>query len=195
MKKTAIYGGTFNPLHLAHFEVIKTVADSNLVDDILLIPTKVPPHKECDFLAEEKHRLNMCKIAASKFSNVFVSDIELNRVGKSYTYDTVMQLKEICPAEYYFICGTDMVCTFLNWYKAQELLKEVNLIAIRRGGTDDTLFDLSVDDLRSKGANITVLDMEPMDISSTKIRSSNEKDKYLIEEIAEYIKENNLYGG
>lgn len=194
MKKTAIYGGTFNPLHLAHFEVIKTVTKSGLVDDILLIPTKIPPHKECDCLAEEEHRLNMCKIAASKFSNVFVSDIELKRVGKSYTYDTVMQLKQELPAKYYFVCGTDMVCTFFKWYRAEELLNEVGIIAIRRGGTDDNEFDIAVDDLRSKGADVTVLDMEPIEISSTKIRSSSETDKYLIPEIAEYIKENNLYG-
>jgi len=194
LKKTAIYGGTFNPLHLAHFQVVKTVAESGLVDDVLLIPTKIPPHKECDCLAEEKHRLNMCKIAASKFHNVFVSDIELNRVGKSYTYDTIMQLKEKFPAKYYFVCGTDMVCTFHKWYKAEELIKKVSIIAVRRGGTNDNEFDFAVDNLKSIGADIIVLDMEPIDVSSTLIRNSSEIDKYLTPEIAEYIKENNLYG-
>ncbi len=195
MKKTAILGGTFNPLHLAHIRLIETVCAAKIVDDILLIPNRIPPHKECDYLAEDEHRLNMCKIVADKYSNVRVCDIELKREGKSYTYDTVMTLKKIRPAQYFFICGADMINTFHTWYRADELIKEMNIIAIRRGGIDDLEFNSSVQNLKNIGANLIVLDMPPLEISSTMIRNGgDETNKLLSQEIAQYIKDNKLYG-
>lgn len=195
MNKTAIFGGTFNPPHLAHIRLIETVLAAKIVDDILLIPTKIPPHKECDYLAGNEHRLNMCKIVADKYTNVHLSDIEFKRQGKSYTYDTVMSLKATRPAQYYFICGADMVSTFHNWYRADELIKEIGIIALRRGGMDDTEFDASVKRLKNLGANVIVLDMAPLEISSTVIRNGGEEtDKFLLSEIAQYIKDNKLYG-
>ena len=195
MKKTAILGGTFNPLHLAHIRLIETVCAAKIVDDILLIPNRIPPHKECDYLAEDEHRLNMCKIVADKYSNVRVCDIELKREGKSYTYDTVMTLKKIRPAQYYFICGADMINTFYTWYRADELIKEMNIIAIRRGGIDDLEFNSSVQNLKNIGANLIVLDMPPLEISSTMIRNGgDETNKFLSQGIAQYIKDNKLYG-
>ena len=94
MKKIAIFGGTFNPFHNAHYEMLKAIAQSDLADEILLMPTKLPPHKECDFLADETHRFNMCVLAAKKFPNVTASDFELKLTGKSYTFNTVSALSE-----------------------------------------------------------------------------------------------------
>ncbi|MBQ8304446.1 MAG: nicotinate-nicotinamide nucleotide adenylyltransferase, partial [Clostridia bacterium] len=93
MKRIALFGGTFNPFHNAHFEMLEAVVKSNLADEILLVPTKLPPHKECDFLADETHRLKMCALAAQHFANVTACDMELKMQGKSYTFNTVSELK------------------------------------------------------------------------------------------------------
>ncbi len=195
MKKTAIFGGTFNPPHMAHQRLIEAVLAENIVDDILVIPTKTPPHKNCDFLASEYHRFNMCKIAFSGLNNVQVSDIEFKREGKSYTYDTVMQLKEINPAKYFFICGADMVNTFDKWYNAELLIKEIGIIAFNRGGMNSKDFSCSIEKLRKKGAQIYVVDFPPLEVSSTIIRNGGQEvEKFLSPNVAEYIKENKLYG-
>ena len=90
----AIFGGTFNPIHSGHREIINHLSNTPNVDKVIIIPTKIPPHKETDILADSQDRLNMCSIIASKYNNVEVSDIELLRYGKSYTIDTILTLQE-----------------------------------------------------------------------------------------------------
>ena len=88
MAKTVIYGGTFNPLHVGHAQIIKLLSEQSFTDELMVIPTALPPHKEYEGEVAAEHRLNMCRIAAREFKNVTVSDIELKRQGKSYTIDT-----------------------------------------------------------------------------------------------------------
>lgn len=197
MKKIAVFGGTFNPFHNAHYEVLKVVAQSCLADEILLVPTKLPPHKECDFLADETHRLNMCRLVAKKFDNVTVSDVELKMDGKSYTFNTISELKKTCNAQFFFVCGGDMITTFDKWYRYEELLKMMGIIAIRRRGVDNEEFDKSVKFLRQKGGNVTCLEITPEEISSSQIRKTTREDfgKFVPDFIADYIRQNNLYFG
>lgn len=197
MKKIAVFGGTFNPFHNAHYEVLKAVAQSCLADEILLVPTKLPPHKECDFLADETHRLNMCRLVAKKFDNVTVSDVELKMEGKSYTFNTISELKKTYNAQFFFVCGGDMITTFDKWYRYEELLKMMGIIAIRRRGVDNEEFDKSVKFLRQKGGNVTALEITPEEISSSQIRKTTREDfgKFVPDFIADYIRQNNLYFG
>ena len=97
MGMVVIFGGTFNPIHKGHTEIIESILKLDNIDKLLLIPTKIPPHKNVDCLADESDRINMCNIIASRFDGVEVCDIELKREGKSYSIDTLHSIKELYP--------------------------------------------------------------------------------------------------
>lgn len=195
-KMIVIFGGTFNPIHIGHEEIIKEIAEINGVDKIFLIPTKVPPHKDADFLASELHRMNMCKIVASRYNNVEVNDIEIKREGKSYTIDSVKLLKSKYPNHKFAITvGADMLTTFHLWKDYEKLLKEVSIIAFGRTSINNSAFVNSVEKLVALGADITVIEKDITDVSSTEIRNNVKANANLLDdEIFNYILENNVYG-
>lgn len=200
MKNTVIFGGTFNPPHLGHIEIINNVLNMPSTDSVIVIPTAVPPHKVCSFLACDADRLEMCKIATEHLSRVSVSDMELIRGGKSYTYETLKKIKAENPdLQLAFVCGGDMIVTFKEWFRYKDILKLAQIIAVHRAGTDDSEFDNAVKDLLNAGGIISVLDGEIADISSTKIKENiNNKEyllKYLPEKVYDYIIKNNVYSG
>ena len=194
----AIFGGTFNPIHVGHNEIIKHLNSISDIDKIILIPTKIPPHKNTDFLADAEHRYNMCKIIASDYSNVEVSDIELYREGKSYTIDTVKALEgEYKNQKLALTVGGDMLVSFDCWKDYKEIIEKCVLITFKRAGISDIEYSDSIEKLRSSGANILDLNFTITDVSSTKIRSdfSLNLDCNLIDKrVKNYILENNLYG-
>ncbi len=191
-KCIAVFGGTFNPIHNGHVEIAQSVAALPSVVKLLIIPTFKPPHKNIGFLASGEDRINMCKIALSHIEKAEVSDIELARGGSSYTYDTLCELKEKYSEKVALCVGGDMITTFHKWYRAEDILKMARIIAYRRSGIDNTQFDESVLMLRQMGGEVTVIDAEISDISSSMVREGN----YALvpEKVLEYIKENGLYG-
>ena len=199
MKNVVIFGGTFNPLHKGHIEIISALSRLDGTDEVLLIPDKIPPHKECEFLASDEHRLNMCKIAAKEFSNVSVSDIELKRNTKSYTIDTLKELKSIKPdCNFSLAIGGDMLVSFDKWRDYEDIFSLCQLVCLGRGGVDDSLFSQKVQHFKCLGANILVLENEITEISSTMLRDNMSNldfiSKYIDTEILDYIIKNNVYG-
>ena len=199
MKKTVIFGGTFNPIHYAHLEIIRNVLSLPTTEKVVVMPTSIPPHKISDNLACDADRFEMCKVALQSIQNVEVSDEELLRGGRSYTYDTLRHLRNKNPhTTFALVCGGDMIVTFKEWYKYKEILKTTEIIAIRRVGIDDNEFDEAVKDLINEGAVINVLKNHVMGISSTEIRENIYNDEYLLKylpkNVLEYIRDNDLYG-
>ncbi len=199
MKKTVIFGGTFNPIHLAHLEIINSVLALSDTEKIIVIPTSTPPHKVCDSLACDADRLEMCKAALNGIDRVEVSDLEIMRGGKSYTYDTLRAIKKENPhLKLALVCGGDMIVTFNKWYRYNDIIKNTEIIAIRRVGIDEKEFDSAIKELINTGATVTVLKNHITGISSTEIRDNiNDKEyllKYLPVSVYEYIKANDLYG-
>lgn len=199
MKKTVVFGGTFNPPHLAHMEIIDIVSSMTDTDELLMIPTDIPPHKECAALASNIERFEMCKIATAGKEKVTVSDIEIARGGKSYTFDTLCTIRNMNPQkELAIICGGDMISTFGEWYKYKDILKIAEIIAVRRRGINNTEFDASVQKLRNEGGVIFVIKTLVTGISSTQIREKINNTEYLLKYLPrgvyEYINSNGLYG-
>ncbi len=197
MKNTVIFGGTFNPPHIAHEQILNIITKKGF-DEVLLIPTALPPHKTGDFLADDKHRLNMCKILAED-KNVTVSDMEIIRGGKSYTIDTLNAIRnQNADNKITLVCGGDMIIGFHKWYRFTDILQIADLFAVRRENIDNKEFDKAVQNLRNMGAEITVAENSVTGISSTDIRknfgNSEFLQKYLPQKVYNYIKQNNLYG-
>jgi len=131
----------------------------------------------------------MCRIVAKDFSKAEVCLIEFERTGKSYSYDTVVLLKEKFPNEkFIFVCGGDMLVYFPKWYKFNELMKLVPFMVFKRTDTNDREFDNCVASLRKMGMDITVREEIITSVSSTEIRENFLSNKGLLpEKIYEFL--------
>lgn len=200
MKKPAlaVFGGTFNPIHIGHKEMIEAICELSFIDEVLVIPSKIPPHKSVDFLANDTDRVNMCRIVADGMPKVTVSEIELNRAGKSYTIDTLKELSSIYPDyKIYLAIGGDMLTSFTTWRSYKEILSIASLLVFKRAGENESAFNESLELLKNNGASITLIDRKITEVSSTEIREallSNKNAEHLLsKKVFEYIKENKVY--
>lgn len=194
MGLTAIFGGTFNPFHIGHYAMLKALQNDSTIDEIWIMPDKIPPHKVCDFLANDNDRIEMCKIVAKDFSKASLCLVEFEREGKSYSYDTVIYLKEKYPQkDFVFVVGGDMLVSFETWYRAEELMKLIPFIAFKRCDIDDTEFLECVNDFSKLGMNLTIKEELIPNVSSSEFRKSTLKE-LLPENIFNFIKERGIYG-
>lgn len=197
MRKTGIYGGTFNPIHNGHIHLAQQFAQRLALDRVLLIPTNVPPHKRAPDLAPAEHRLAMCEIATPG-GLLEVSDMEMKRRGKSYTCETLRQLKEQNPEdELYLLMGEDMFLTVQNWYKPETIYSLAVLCAAPRGNGGTAGLREQAQKLEQAGAKTVVCDIRFLPVSSTMVREAVKKgesiETLVPPAVAEYIRKNKLY--
>ena len=197
--KTGIFGGTFNPVNNGHIMLAEYCMENVGLDRIIMIPTAVPPHKISNDLASEDDRLNMCKLACRGKENFFVSDIEIKRQGKSYTYETLTQLKEIYPDDHlYTIMGADMFLTLNRWKNPEIIFEKSSIITIPRDEENKLELENFYNDvLKAMGASSIILPNPVMSVSSTFIRENldnfNLISDMLDKGVYDYIIKNNLY--
>ena len=141
MKKLGVFGGTFDPPHNGHYNAAIEFISKLELDELLVIPTFVPPHKDrkSDTTAEE--RLEMTRLAFSNIPNVIVSDIEIKRGGKSYTYLTLEELTN-SDTELYFLCGTDMFLTLDKWKNPEIIFNLATICCVRRETDTKNIIEL-----------------------------------------------------
>ena len=202
-KKIGIMGGTFNPIHHGHLVTAQEALSQFKLDKVIFIPTGNPPHKIENEAASAEDRYIMTVIATSSNSNFFVSRMEIDRKGKSYTIDTVRQLRKIYGKNslLYFITGADAILEILTWKNTGEIVPLCKFIAATRPGYNL----LRIEDLRKRlfgeaGAadeRIYVMEIPALSISSTDIRNRvkhNRPIDYLLPEgVSNYILKHELY--
>ena len=129
MKKLAIYGGTFNPVHNEHVKVIENLNLEFKFDKIMVIPSFITPLKDSFLLASGSDRLNMLKLAFNDADNVEVSDYEVLKGGNSYTYETILHFANLYKDyELYFIMGADSFATFYEWKNPEIITQNAKII-------------------------------------------------------------------
>ena len=201
--KIGVYGGTFNPIHMGHMAAAKFAMEYLALDLLYLIPAGLPPHKTlAEDTPEAEHRLNMTQLAAGVIGkNVKALDIELRRTGKSYTLDTLRELRAKHPDdELYFFMGTDMFLTFHKWYKPEEIAALCTICAFGRSEADtEELFAVQREYLvQTLGANVITLALpQIVEISSTQLREklkTGDVGAYLHPAVYGYILREKLYG-
>jgi nicotinate-nucleotide adenylyltransferase len=132
--RVVIFGGTFNPVHLAHTHVVKEILRLIVPDRLYVVPAAVPPHKQSRGLLSAEHRVAMLELAMHDLP-VILSDVELKRGGKSFTVDTVRTLlKEVGDAEIYLTMGGDAFFEFHTWRDDRTILSMAGLIVVTRPG-------------------------------------------------------------
>ena len=198
--KTALYGGTFNPVHKGHFNCLKTVLDSVDLDRVIVLPDRIPPHKASDGLVSGKDRMNMCRLAFEGLDKVSISDWELKQKGKSYSVITLRHFHKKHPGDkLFFIMGSDMLLSFEQWFEYKEILKLASLVCVSRENavTEKDLKAHAQRLMKENGGEIIIVNTKPFEVSSTQIRDMIKKSAdtscYLDKNVVKYIEENELY--
>ena len=205
--RIGVLGGSFDPIHFGHIKPCLKLAEKFQLDSIRLIPCKVSPFKESTFTSSQ-HRWNMVSMIAAN-SDLFVADArELERESPSYTYETLLDLKNEFPSgtKFFWIMGLDALIDFPRWYHAQNILQLCHVLVLQRPGyqltvEDSWLRSYMTDDcellVKDDCGHIYISDTEMMDVSSTQIRNlvvEGEQPKFLLPGgVWNYIKRNNLY--
>jgi nicotinate-nucleotide adenylyltransferase len=176
--KTALFGGTFNPIHVGHLHVAETLCKEYGFERIIFVPSHIPPHKNVDSRVDSATRLEMVRNAVEPHG-FYVDDCEVSRKGISYTLDTVEHIYETCivTGTLSMVIGEDLVEGLPSWDRWEELIQKVDLVIARRGTDspvecpwphlylDNVLLPVSSGDIRdriSQGKAFRYLITEPV---------------------------------
>jgi len=221
LKRIGLFGGTFNPIHMGHVQVIREVKKKFGLDKIFLIPSAFPPHKETEGIIDGLDRIEMIRLSFSDDPDFVVSDVELKRSGFSFTIDTVRHFKSILPenTKLYFIVGLDAFLEVDTWKSYKDLFLLIPFIVMSRAATGQRDTDLQWKHLesyiKSKISDgyrhsasrscyihdvkqpIFLFEVTPMEISSTEIRERIRKGRTIkslvTEPVEDLIKTKGLY--
>ena len=199
MERIGIYGGTFNPPHAGHIHAAVQAVEALKLDKLIMIPAHVAPHKELpEGSPSPEQRLEMVKLAVQHCERIEVSDMELKREGRSYTYLTILELRKQYPrAQLFLIMGTDMFLAFEEWKEPDIIMANVAIAVLYRGekGERDAIF-AQKEHLEAQGAKVKIVKNEVVAISSTNLRrllAFHCAEPFLAEGNGAYIYKNGLY--
>lgn len=163
-RRIGLFGGAFDPFHKGHLAVVKSVMNSNIVDECWIIPTFEPPHRSEPFYPY-RHRKKMAELATAQIPQVFVSNIESHLQTPSYTWKTVEHITSGEPDLRLFLClGEDSLMSFQNWMNSEKLLERCSLLVAERPGYNPV--DIPENILKKT----LFLEHNPIDCSSSEIR-------------------------
>ena len=134
--RIGVFGGAFNPIHRCHLTIALQTCQRAKLDRILFVPTGDPPHKAVQSLAPAHHRLEMVRIAIASEPHFALSEIEVARVNKSYSIDTVRLLRAELgtDTDLFFIIGLDAFLEVESWRQASDLMRAIHFIVVSRPG-------------------------------------------------------------
>lgn len=190
-KRLGIMGGTFDPIHHGHLAAADEVAHRLHLDEVVFVPTGQPWQKTDRQVTAAEDRYLMTVIATAAHPRFRVSRMEIDREGKTYTIDTLRQLKQEHPdAELYFITGADAMTQIIGWVDAEEVLELAHFVGVNRPGYELEAASLPND-------RVTLVEVPALAISSSDIRqrvSQGEPVRYLLPPgVAQFIAKTGLY--
>jgi nicotinate-nucleotide adenylyltransferase len=200
-----VLGGTFDPIHLGHVAAGEAAQQALSLDSILLIPSRIPPHRADPVGASPEHRIAMAKLAAADRPGWSASRIELDREGPSYTYDTRAEIRDGMSdgSQVCFITGADAFAEIASWSRYPAILDLAHFVVVSRPGiTLDSLRERvpsAFDRLPSAETRVILVEANTPDISSTdirrRVRAGHSLAGYVPAPVADYIRDHRLYLG
>lgn len=192
--KIGIFGGSFNPPHNMHLNIVETLINEKYLDKVIIVPTGLHYSYKSNLISNE-HRYNMLKLLTKHNKKIEISTYEFQDT-EIHTYDTLEYYKDNYKKDtIYFICGLDNLSYIDKWYKGNELLKNYKFLVVGRNTNNQ---EEILNNLKEYKDNITITNIELNNISSSEIRKNINKknfiiEKYISNEVYNYIRENNLY--
>lgn len=202
MRKVGIYGGSFNPIHLAHLVLAESACEALDLEQVIFVPAKVPPHKDAGALAGAKDRLHMVRRAVAGNARFRVSDAELRRSGPSYSVDTVARFRKRFGrgAELYFLIGADTIPELPTWHQVSRLAELCTIVPLTRPGVARpslSALAAAVGPKEARGILSRMIRMPQLDISASDIRrrvAAGRSIRYLVPpEVEAHIRRKHLY--
>ncbi|MED5349203.1 MAG: nicotinate (nicotinamide) nucleotide adenylyltransferase [Pseudomonadota bacterium] len=206
-KLIGIFGGTFDPIHIGHLRVIENIISLVQLDELIVIPNGIPPHKEKRISAELK--LEMARNTLGHIQNLKIDDRELIKNTPSFAYETLLELKRDYPEDnFLWIMGTDSFDGIATWYSYEKFVNESNLLILQRPNLNiqtsnpfeseiKKMKRIAKTDFEDGTTSIFLLDIEPIQITSSEIRkmvANNENIAELVHpKVNKLIQRNNLY--
>lgn len=173
-KRIGLFGGTFDPIHLAHLAIVEAAKAGADLQEVLLMPSGYPPLKDPSGVSLPIYRYTMARLASARSTGIEVSDFEIKQTGPSYTLHTLKALNAelASPRDVYLICGNDVLFDLPNWYEPAAVLQNCTLLCGTRPGFSKTKIEQQIRFLSEEyGARIKTFVMPKMETSSTDIRT------------------------
>jgi len=199
---TALFGGSFDPVHKGHINAVNCLLQSGISPDrVIIMPAYVNPFKAEDprkGRADCSQRLEMCRIAFADIPKCTVSDFEIKKGTVSYTAETLEYLREIYPNDRLILTvGSDSLASLPRWYRFGDIIGMADIAAVSRSREEtDRIYGYS-EVITKAGGRVTIIDADPFEISSTEIREKivNNQDIscYMDKNVVEYIMCNSVY--
>jgi len=186
-QRVGILGGTFNPPHLGHLMIGEHVAQQLQLDEVRFMPNALPPHVDTKIAIDPLERAAMVQAAIHDNHLFALETLEIQRGGKSYTYDSIVALREQNPnTDFYFIIGGDEVAYLPTWHRIDELVELVHFVGVNRPGVN-----------KAEPYPVIWADVPQLEISSTVIRqrvAQHASIRYMVPDmVAAYIFKKGLY--
>lgn len=198
-KRVGIMGGTFNPIHLGHLILGESAYEELSLDEVLYIPSGSPYMKNPAYVLDSKTRISMTGEAIEDNAHFALSTMEVDRGGKTFSYETILELKERNPqTEYYFIVGADSLFTMEKWACPEKIFSEVKIAVALRDNYQLDKLEEQIKHLNEKfQSDITVLKSRNVYISSSHIRErvrAGKSIRYMVHYKTDlYIKKHGIY--
>ncbi len=192
--RIGLFGGTFDPPHLGHRLMAEACLSELNLDEVIWIPNARNPIKRPP-IATAVQRLQMTQLAIQGLRGMAVSDIEVSREGRSYTVETVEEMKLVQPGEYWIILGSDALANFMKWKTPDKLARMARLAVIARPGSNIDLIRRGLSEDVDEA--IDLIPMKETPVSSTNVRDQItrglEPTQWVESAVLEYIGQHGLY--
>ena len=198
-RKIGILGGTFNPIHNGHLQIAQQAKDYLSLDEMFLMPSGNSYMKKASEILSGEIRSEMVQLAVEEYEGMYLSKMEVNRSGATYTYETLQLLHQQYPeTEFYFLVGGDSLFSISNWKNPDMIFQHWTLVvATRDDKTSDCLKQQMAMLKREFQAEIILLPEHLITISSSDIRERIKKGQSIEglvpPKVDEYIRKNRLY--
>jgi nicotinate-nucleotide adenylyltransferase len=192
--KIGLFGGSFNPPHLGHRAFARTFKELGQLDQVWILVSPEPPHKESLSLADYRHRLEMARINFESLEGIVINRSEERLPSPHFTVNTIKELQESYPNHTFFLClGEDSIRNFDTWKSPDDILSMVEILVVKRESSSEKLPDSVLSNLD----RVHWLESDVMPISSSQIRDKLHRgldvSEYIDSQVLEYIRMNRLY--
>ena len=207
--RLGIFGGTFNPIHLGHLRVAEEVRTSLELEKIIFVPSYLPPHKDLADNVVGHKRLEIVRIAIADNPCFELSSFEVDSGGNSYSIRTIEHIRETYNTTPYFILGQDAFNDILSWFEKDRLFGLTHFAVMSRPHAERPPLNETIGAhaleyhetgkgfINHDGCEIVFVDVTPLDISSSTIRTlckTGKSIRYLVpKEVEDYIREERIY--